>query len=147
MWPLLPLGCPRTGVDQLRGARMRTGRSIRLAVPLAAAAVVASACGGSSSGGSGSTDNGGSKPTFTIAYQGPLSGGNQQLGLNMSFAVKLAVQQANAGTTFGDLPFTLKFAQEDDQGTDTAAPAAVAKVLQISDLIAVVGPAFSGATA
>ena len=55
--------------------------------------------------------------------------------------------QANAGTTFGNLPFKLAFAQEDDQGTDTAAPAAVAKVLQISNLIAVVGPAFSGATA
>jgi branched-chain amino acid transport system substrate-binding protein len=65
----------------------------------------------------------------------------------MSFAVKLAVDQANAGTTFGTLPFTLKFVQEDDQGTDTAAPAAVAKVLQISNLIAVVGPAFSAATA
>jgi branched-chain amino acid transport system substrate-binding protein len=125
---------------------MRTGRSIRLVVPLAAAAVVATACGSSSSGGdNASGDN--NKPTFTIAYQGPLSGGNAQLGLNMSFAVKLAVNQANAGETFGDLPFTLKFAQEDDQGTDTAAPAAVAKVLQISDLIAVVGPAFSGATA
>jgi branched-chain amino acid transport system substrate-binding protein len=57
--------------------------------------------------------------------------------------VKLAINQANAS---GSLPFKLAFAQEDDQGTDTAAPAAVAKVLQISNLIAVVGPAFSGAT-
>jgi branched-chain amino acid transport system substrate-binding protein len=128
---------------------MQTGRSIRLVVPLAAAALTAAACGSSSSGGgdNNNSSGGGNKPTFTIAYQGPLSGGNQQLGLNMSFAVKLAVNQANAGTTFGDLPFTLKFAQEDDQGSSTAAPAAVAKVLQISDLIAVVGPAFSGATA
>jgi branched-chain amino acid transport system substrate-binding protein len=126
---------------------MRTGRTIRIAVPLAVAAIAAAACGGSSSGGSsGGSSSGGSKPTFTIAYQGPLSGGNAQLGLNMSFAVKLAVQQANAGTTFGNLPFKLAFQQEDDQGTDTAAPAAVAKVLQISNLIAVVGPAFSGAT-
>jgi branched-chain amino acid transport system substrate-binding protein len=123
---------------------MRTGRTLRLVVPLAVAAIAATACGSSSSGGSGGS---GSKPTFTIAYQGPLSGGNAQLGLNMSFAVKLAVNQANAGTTFGNLPFKLAFAQEDDQGTDTAAPAAVAKVLQISNLIAVVGPAFSGATA
>ncbi|HVT21921.1 MAG TPA: branched-chain amino acid ABC transporter substrate-binding protein [Mycobacteriales bacterium] len=124
---------------------MQTGRSIRLAVPLAAVAVAAAACGSSSSGGSSGTTTG-SKPTFTIAYQGPLSGGNQQLGLNMSFAVKLAINQANAGKTFGTLPFKLAFAQEDDQGSPTAAPAAVAKVLQISNLIAVVGPAFSGAT-
>jgi branched-chain amino acid transport system substrate-binding protein len=124
---------------------MRTGRTLRLAVPLAVAAIAAAACGSSSSG--GSSNGSSSKPTFTIAYQGPLSGGNAQLGLNMSYAVKLAVNQANAGTTFGNLPFKLAFAQEDDQGTDTAAPAAVAKVLQISNLIAVVGPAFSGATA
>ena len=123
---------------------MRISRSLKLTVPVAALAMAAVACGSSGSSGGG---GGGGKPTFTIAYQGPLSGGNAQLGLNMSFAVKLAVNQANAGTTFGSLPFTLKFAQEDDQGTDTAAPAAVAKVLQISNLIAVVGPAFSGATA
>jgi branched-chain amino acid transport system substrate-binding protein len=123
---------------------MRTGRSIRLIAPLALAAITAAACGSSSSGGN---NNSSSEPTFTIAYQGPLSGGDQQLGLNMAFAVQLAINQANAGTTFGTLPFKLAFAQEDDQGTDTAAPAAVAKVLQISNLIAVVGPAFSGATA
>ncbi|HVW79622.1 MAG TPA: branched-chain amino acid ABC transporter substrate-binding protein [Mycobacteriales bacterium] len=128
---------------------MRTGRSLRLVAPLALAAIAATACGSSSSGGSGNGggSGSGSEPTFTIAYQGPLSGGNQQLGLNMSYAVKLAINQANAGTTFGTLPFKLAFAQEDDQGSSTAAPAAVAKILQISNLIAVVGPAFSGATA
>jgi branched-chain amino acid transport system substrate-binding protein len=126
---------------------MRTGRSIRLVAPLALAAIAAAACGSSSSGGNSNSGSNSSEPTFTIAYQGPLSGGNQQLGLNMSYAVKLAINQANAGTTFGALPFKLAFAQEDDQGSATAAPAAVAKVLQISNLIAVVGPAFSGATA
>ena len=42
-----------------------------------------------------------STKTYTIAYEGPLSGGNQQLGLNMEYAVALAIKQANAGTTFG----------------------------------------------
>jgi branched-chain amino acid transport system substrate-binding protein len=126
---------------------MRTSRTVRLAVPLALAALAAAACGNSSSGGS-KNNSGGGKPTYTIAYQGPLSGGNQQLGLNMSWAVKLAISQANAGTSqFGALPFKLAFTQQDDQGTSTGAPAAVAKVLQVSNLIAVVGPAFSGATA
>ena len=41
------------------------------------------------------------KPTYTIAYEGPLSGGDAQLGLNMKFAVALAINQANAGKTFG----------------------------------------------
>jgi branched-chain amino acid transport system substrate-binding protein len=117
---------------------------VRAAAPIAVAAVVLSGCGGSSSGGK-STAGGGGK-TFTIAYQGPLSGGNQQLGINMVGGVELAINQANAGQTFGKLPFKLAFQKEDDQGSPTAAPAAVAKTLQISNLIAVVGPAFSGAT-
>jgi branched-chain amino acid transport system substrate-binding protein len=121
-----------------------TKHLVRAAVPIAVGAVILAGCGGSSSGGGSNSSSGGK--TFTLAYQGPLSGGNAQLGLNMANAVKLAVQQANAGTTFGKLPFKLAFQQEDDQGTPTAAPAAVAKILQISNLIAVVGPAFSGAT-
>jgi branched-chain amino acid transport system substrate-binding protein len=133
---------------------MRTSRTLRLVAPLALAAIAAAACGSSSSGGTTPAGGGSSSPaagggqTFTIAYQGPLSGGNAQLGENMSFAVKLAVQQANSGTSaFGKLPFKLAFTQEDDQGSATVAPTAAQKILGISNLIAVVGPAFSGATA
>lgn len=130
---------------------MLNRRLLTLAVPLAAGALALTACGsgnggGNNASGGSSSGTGGGSQTYTIAYQGPLSGGNAQLGLNMAFAVKLAVQQANDGTTFGKLPFTLQFQQQDDQGSATAAPAAVAKVLQIKDLAAVVGPAFSGAT-
>jgi branched-chain amino acid transport system substrate-binding protein len=122
---------------------------VRAAVPVTLSALVLAGCGSSSSGGKSSSNGGsgsGGGPTYTIAYQGPLSGGNAQLGINMVGGVKLAIQQANAGQTFGKLPFKLAFQQEDDQGSPTAAPAAVAKTLQISNLIAVVGPAFSGAT-
>jgi branched-chain amino acid transport system substrate-binding protein len=115
------------------------------AVPIAVGAVLLAGCGGSSSGGN-KASGGTTGKTFTIAYQGPLSGGNAQLGINMVGGVQLAINQANAGKTFGTLPFKLAFQKEDDQGSPTAAPAAVAKVLQISNLIAVVGPAFSGAT-
>jgi len=118
---------------------------VRAAVPFAVGAVILAGCGGSSSGNNAKSSSNSGK-TFTIAYQGPLSGGNAQLGINMVGGVQLAINQANAGTTFGKLPFKLAFQKEDDQGTPTAAPAAVAKVLQISNLIAVVGPAFSGAT-
>ncbi len=38
----------------------------------------------------------GTKPTYIIAYEGPLSGGNAQLGLNMEYSVELAINQANA---------------------------------------------------
>ena len=86
------------------------------------------------------------KPTYTIAYEGPLSGGNAQLGLNMEFAVQLAVKQANAGKTFGSLPFTLKFLAEDDQGSASQSPTAAQALITNSNVMAVVGPAFSGAT-
>ena len=124
-------------------------RLLQLAAPLAVGALLLSACGGSktpapSTSSSSSAAAGG--PTYTIAYQGPLSGGDAQLGLNMKYAVQLAINQANAGTTFGTLPFTLKFTSEDDQGSPTQAPSAVQKILQDSSVIAVVGPAFSGAT-
>ena len=38
----------------------------------------------------------GTKPTYVIAYEGPLSGGNAQLGLNMEYSVELAINNANA---------------------------------------------------
>ena len=85
-----------------------------------------------------------SKPSYTIGYQGPLSGGNQQLGLNMYFGVELAVNQANAS---GKLPFTLKLASFDDQGDPTIAPTQAQAAVANKSLVAIVGPAFSGATA
>lgn len=112
---------------------------VRVALPLALGAVVLAGC--SSSG--GGTKNGGGKKTIALAYQGPLSGDNAQLGINMDNAVKLAVKQANDS---GSLPFTLKFVDADDQGTPDGGPPAAQKLIGESDVLAVVGPAFSGAT-
>jgi branched-chain amino acid transport system substrate-binding protein len=53
-----------------------------------------------------------STPTYTIAYQGPLSGGNAQLGLNMKYGVQLAINKWNA--TKG-AAFKLALATGDDQ--------------------------------
>ncbi len=91
-----------------------------------------------------STSGAAAKPTYVIGYQGPLSGGNQQLGLNMVFAVQLAINQANASHK---LPFILKLATYDDQGDPTIAPTQAQAAIANKQLIAVVGPAFSGATA
>jgi branched-chain amino acid transport system substrate-binding protein len=96
-----------------------------------------------SNGGSSNSSGGGNKPTFTIAYEGPLSGGNAQLGLNMQYAVELAVNEANAT---GSLPFTLKEINVDDQGSADQSPAAAQQEIDNTSVIAVVGPAFSGAT-
>ncbi len=84
------------------------------------------------------------KPTYTIGYEGPLSGGNQQLGLNMVFAVQLAINQANASHK---LPFVLKLKTFDDQGDPTISPSQAQSAVHTKNLIAIVGPAFSGATA
>ncbi|MGD0255413.1 MAG: branched-chain amino acid ABC transporter substrate-binding protein [Acidimicrobiales bacterium] len=87
-----------------------------------------------------------SKRTYTVAYEGPLSGGNAQLGLNMKFAVQLAISQANAGKTFGTLPFKLQFVPEDDQGLASQSPTAAQALITNPSVVAVVGPSFSGAT-
>ena len=83
------------------------------------------------------------KPSYVIGYEGPLSGGNAQLGINMKWGVLLAIQNANAT---GKLPFTLKASFFDDQGSSTYSPAAAQAAVSTKGLVAVVGPAFSGAT-
>ncbi len=119
---------------------MPTPRLVRVAAPLVIGALALTACSSSSGDKGGS----GGKKSYTIAYQGPLSGDNAQLGINMDNGVKLAIKQANAK---GDLPFTLKFVDSDDVGDPAQAPAAARKLIDNTDVVAVVGPAFSGATA
>ena len=116
-------------------------RLIRLALPLALGALALTACGGSDDG--EDTGDGGDKKTYTIAYQGPLSGDNAQLGINMDNGVQLAIEEANKRT---DLPFKLKFTNSDDVGDPAQAPTAAQKLIDDENVIAVVGPAFSGAT-
>ncbi|MDA8291969.1 MAG: branched-chain amino acid ABC transporter substrate-binding protein [Actinomycetota bacterium] len=118
--------------------------TLRFVAPVAAAAVALAGVGSAQVAAASNAHA--STPTYTIAYEGPLSGGNAQLGLNMKFAVQLAISQANAGKTFGKLPFKLKFLAEDDQGSATQSPAAAQAVISNSSVVAVVGPAFSGAT-
>ncbi|ONH26141.1 branched-chain amino acid ABC transporter substrate-binding protein [Pseudofrankia asymbiotica] len=106
-----------------------------------AVSLTAAACGsddGDSNGGSGD-----GKPSYTIGFQGPLSGDNQQLGINGEDGFKLAIDEANKK---GDLPFTLKTVSSDDVGSPDQAPAAAAKLVGNDDVIAIVGPMFSGAT-
>lgn len=131
----------------------RRGIMLRTGVTLAAAGLVLAACGSSgsgkasSSGSSGSGSSGTSSgPTYSIAYEGPLSGGNAQLGLYQKFAVQVAINDANSGKTFGKLPFKLKFLPEDDQGSGTQAPTAAQAAIGDNTVMGVVGPAFSGAS-
>ena len=117
---------------------------MKAGVPLVAGAVVLSGFSGAAFAAKQPNTT---KPTFAIAYEGPLSGGNAQLGLNMAYAVQYAINQANAGKSqFGALPFTLKYVAKDDQGSATLSPTDAEELTSNPAVIAVVGPAFSGAT-
>ncbi|WP_321170703.1 branched-chain amino acid ABC transporter substrate-binding protein [Embleya scabrispora] len=126
-------------------------RVIKIALPIAAAALVLSACGSDDDddkkkdGGSSAPGNtgGGNKPTWTIGFQAGLSGENAQLGINEENGARLAVEQANAK---GDLPFTLKFKTSDDEASETKSVSAAQKLIDDSNVVAVIGPAFSGPT-
>ena len=102
-----------------------------------------SSTGGGLSGGDQSPSSGGSNATYTIAFEGPLSGDNAQLGINEVNGVQLAIDQANQS---GDLGFKLKLLKADDVGDPAKAPAAAAQVIQDSSVMGVVGPSFSGAS-
>ena len=128
---------------------MRTRSLAKVAVVGVIGAMALTACSNSksnsggltaSSGGSSAAASGG---TYTIWFEGPLSGDNQQLGINEVQGVQLAIDQANKK---GNLGFTIKLQKADDQGDPSKAPAASAQVLQDSSAVGVIGPSFSGAT-
>lgn len=125
---------PRT----LRPRSTRTSARRPVAAMVAGLAMVGgllAACGGDSSDGG--------KKEYLIGFQGPLSGESQQLGINAYNGVLTAVELANQDSS---LPFTLRIVASDDQGQPEQGPTAAQKLIDNSDLMAVVGPVFSGAT-
>jgi len=126
---------------------MRQRVMIKVGAPIVLGALALAGCGSSSStsgstGGSSKASGGGGK-TYTLACQGPLTGDNAQLGINICDGAKLAVDQAAKA---GGLPFTLKYSAVDDQGKAAQGPVAAQKIIGDSSVVGVVGPAFSGAT-
>lgn len=119
-------------------------RLMKLAIPVAVGALALTACGSDDDGDGGGGDDsaGGGGTSFTIAYQGPLSGDNVDLGINMENGVKLAVDHANAS---GDYDVEFTYLGVDDQGLGEKATAAAQKAIDDTSVIGVVGPAFSGA--
>ncbi|MGO9965423.1 MAG: branched-chain amino acid ABC transporter substrate-binding protein [Acidimicrobiales bacterium] len=118
---------------------------IKAAVPLVAGALVLASLSGAAF--ANAKHQATTTPTYAIAYEGPLSGGDVQLGLNMKYSVEYAINEANSGMSqFGKLPFKLTFVDKDDQGSATYSPTDAQELVANKSVIAVVGPAFSGAT-
>jgi len=95
--------------------------------------------GGSNS--SGSNSGGGSEPTYTIGFIGALSGAEAQLGINEKQGAELAIAQANAS---GKYKFKLALDPQDSEGDPAKAPSAETALVSNPQVIATIGPAFSG---
>jgi branched-chain amino acid transport system substrate-binding protein len=89
------------------------------------------------------TSGAASKPSYVIGVQGPFTGSDADYGDYDYAGVEFAVSQANAS---GKYPFTLSVEKFDDQGSSTVAPGAAQRAVGTKNLVAIVGPAFSGAS-
>ena len=126
---------------------MRGHRMFRSVAVLALAGLVLAACGdddddGATTTGGGQTGGGQTAAqTFTIGFVGALTGDNANLGINIRDAMKVAIQEENAG----DGPdITLR--EFDTAGDPAQASTIKDQFLNDRNIIGIVGPAFSGET-
>jgi branched-chain amino acid transport system substrate-binding protein len=124
-------------------------RVVTTTVVLAAAGALAlSACsssGGNKGGGGLNNTNSasGSTPTKTykLGFVGALSGDYAQLGINEKQGAQLAIDQAMSS---GKYDFKVVLDAKDSQGDPTQAKPGAADLIADPDVVAVIGPAFSG---
>jgi branched-chain amino acid transport system substrate-binding protein len=112
---------------------------IRMAALLPALALVLAACGGGGNGG-GSGGGGGCENGVKLGFFGALTGDNAALGINIRNGVQLALNQYAA--TNPQCKVTL--APFDSQGSESAAPGLAQQAINDQQVVAIVGPAFSG---
>ena len=108
----------------------------KIQISLAVATALAISLSGCSKADSGSAN------TFTIAYQGPLSGGEASTGTDEQNAVKYAAKlfmEANP-------EITINVVSVDDQGDPAVASTVAPGTAADKKILGVVGPAYSGAT-
>jgi len=79
----------------------------------------------------------------TIAYQGPLTGEEAQVGIDELNGVKYAVKLFNAKNKG---KYSVKIVEVDDQGSGTEAAKVAPGTASNKKIIGLVGPAYSGAT-
>jgi branched-chain amino acid transport system substrate-binding protein len=103
---------------------------------LAVAGLVLAACGDDDN------ESGGGKTTVGIAFVGPLTGPNANLGINVRDGIRVAIEEANAKSA--DYTFVLK--PFDTQGDPALAPGQASKYIPDTEILGIVGPTFSGET-
>lgn len=117
----------------------------RLLAVILGLTLVAAACGSDDNGNNETSGGGGGKcpDGMAIGFFGALTGDNANLGINIRNGAKLAIDQWNDKNP--DCKVELK--EFDSQGDPTQAPALAQKAVEDKNIVAIVGPAFSGESA
>jgi len=124
---------------------MKRSRWLALLALLSAVMLLAAACGGDDDEG-GDGDAGDDAPadcTWKIGTMGALSGDFATIGEPIFQGVEYAVDELNEA---GELGCTLELVSEDSQGNPDQAPALAQSLVEDEELVAIVGPYFSGET-
>jgi len=121
---------------------MKRSKWLGLVAILSVFALIGAACGDDAE-----TPDAGGGPQqdcdWTIGTMGALSGDYASVGQPIADGVEYAVNQANEA---GDVPCTLSVQTEDSQGDPNQAPPLARSLVDNDELVAVVGPYFSGET-
>lgn len=122
---------------------MKRSKWLTLAAMLLTVALIGAACGGDEEDGGGTADGGGGDCTWFIGTQGALSGDYASIGQPIFNGIEYAVNELNES---GELACTLEIQKEDSQGNPDQAPPLAQSLVENEELVAVVGPYFSGET-
>jgi branched-chain amino acid transport system substrate-binding protein len=107
-----------------------------------AASMLLAACGSDKKKTEAGGTDGGGKKTIAIAFVGPLTGDNANLGVNIRNGMKVAVDEWNKKST----KYTYQIKEFDTQGDPAQAPGQKDKYIPDESIIGIVGPTFSGET-
>ncbi|HEX2117971.1 MAG TPA: branched-chain amino acid ABC transporter substrate-binding protein [Acidimicrobiales bacterium] len=123
---------------------MRSPRPVRSLALVALIALLLTACGDDGGGdetGTGQGQGQAGGQTYALAFVGPLTGDNANLGINIRNGAKVAVQEANRGSG----P-RIELKEFDTQGDPAQATTLSGRFLNDQSIIGMVGPTFSGET-
>jgi branched-chain amino acid transport system substrate-binding protein len=123
---------------------MKKTRWLALLALLSAVMLLAAACGGDDDDGDGDGDAAAPEDcTWVIGTMGALSGDFATIGEPIFQGIEYAVDELNEA---GELGCMLELVSEDSQGNPDQAPALAQSLVENEELVAVVGPYFSGET-